>query len=179
MMRQIEPGLLVVLDSIYASLRKDHPDLPRALVTVEEPHPAVSSRAACWREGAFVTAAGVFEGRIAFGYPSPHRPAVPKTLFTASGEIVMAVLVHEAAHALATARGIKDTSRGGTWHNTRYRALAVELGLIVSRTESRGWTSTMPGPGLVARHRQQIIRLDEVRPQAKLTLGLNTGLIFG
>lgn len=162
-MRRIEPGLLLALDGIYASLRADHPDLPRALVTVEEPHPAVTARVACWRPGPFVTAAGSFEGRIAFGYPSAHRD-VPKVLFTSPGELVMEVVVHEAAHALATARAIKDTSRGGTWHNERYKLLAEELGLMVSKTKHGGWDSTMPGPALVTRFRRQLAQLDNVRP---------------
>jgi hypothetical protein len=164
-MRKIEPGLLRALDDIYASLRADHPDLPRALVTVEEPHPAVRSRVACWRPGPFVTAAGVFEGRIAFGYPSAHRD-VPKVLFTGRSPSVVAVLVHESAHALATARGIKDTSRSGTWHNERYKALAEELGLTVKAVAGYGWAFTRPSPGLLARFKRHLAVLDEVRPAA-------------
>jgi hypothetical protein len=165
-MRKIEPGLLRVLDNVYASLRADHPDLPRALVTVEEPHPAVRRRIACWREGPFVTAAGVFEGRIAFGYPSSHRD-VPKLLFTGSAESVLEVLVHEAAHALATARQVKDTSRGGTWHNERYKELAEELGLIVSKSDRGGWDNTLPSAGLLRRFRRHVAELADVRPSTR------------
>lgn len=166
-MRRIEPGLLLALDDIYASLRGDHPDLPRALVTVEEPHPAVRYRIACWRPGPFVTAAGIFEGRIAFGYPSAHRD-VPKTLFDGPAEVVLEVVVHEAAHALGTARGIKNTSRGGTWHNERYKALAEELGLLVSKSPKGGWDNTMPGPGLLAKFKRHLGELDDVRPDRVL-----------
>jgi hypothetical protein len=42
---------------------------------------------------------------------------------------VMLTLIHEAAHALAATRGIKDTSRGGRYHNRRFVAVAQELGL--------------------------------------------------
>jgi hypothetical protein len=39
-------------------------------------------------------------------------------------------MLHEAAHALATRRGIKDTSAAGNrYHNKRFAALAAELGL--------------------------------------------------
>jgi hypothetical protein len=39
-------------------------------------------------------------------------------------------MLHEAVHALAHARGVKDTSRGGKYHNKReFVALADELGL--------------------------------------------------
>jgi hypothetical protein len=165
-MRKIEPGLLIALDGIYTSLCKNHPDLPRALVTVEEPHPAVRRRVACWRPGPFITAAGTFEGRIAFGYPSAHRPEVPKALFTAPGERIMEIIVHEAAHALGTARSVKNTSRGGTWHNERYKELAEELGLIVSKTDKGGWNETWPGPALLARFKHQLTRLANARPTA-------------
>jgi len=33
---------------------------------------------------------------------------------------VLGTLLHEAAHALADVRGIKDTSRQGRWHNARF-----------------------------------------------------------
>jgi hypothetical protein len=41
---------------------------------------------------------------------------------------VLATLLHEAAHGLAQARGVQDTSRGGRYHNRRYAVLAGELG---------------------------------------------------
>lgn len=39
--------------------------------------------------------------------------------------------VHEAAHAIAERRGIRDTSRQGRYHNARFKALAEEVGLEV------------------------------------------------
>jgi hypothetical protein len=161
----IAPGLLVALDRAYASLRAEHPDLPRALVTVEEPHPAVVRRIACWRPGRLVTAAGVFEGRIAFGYPSAHRD-VPRILLVGPPTAILGTLVHEAAHALADARGVKDTSRGGTYHNTVYRDLAVELGLDVAKDRRDGWTLTTPSPGLLARYRRHLQAFAAAMPGA-------------
>ncbi len=38
-------------------------------------------------------------------------------------------LLHEAAHGLAAARDIRDTSRAGRYHNRRFLLLASELGL--------------------------------------------------
>jgi hypothetical protein len=55
---------------------------------------------------------------------------------------VLGTLLHEAAHGVATARGIQDTSRQGRFHNTRYRALAGELGLAVAKADSTGWSNT-------------------------------------
>jgi hypothetical protein len=45
------------------------------------------------------------------------------------GRTVLKTLLHEAAHGLASARGIKDCSRQNRYHNTRFAALARELGL--------------------------------------------------
>lgn len=55
---------------------------------------------------------------------------------------VLATLLHEAAHALAHVRGIKDTSRQGRWHNARFKALAEELGIEVAKDERIGWSPT-------------------------------------
>jgi hypothetical protein len=38
--------------------------------------------------------------------------------------MVLGTLLHEAAHALADQRAIKDNSRQGRYHNARYRQLA-------------------------------------------------------
>jgi hypothetical protein len=51
-------------------------------------------------------------------------------------------LLHEAAHGLATARNIQDTSRGGRYHNRRYATLARELGLEVASVKPIGWSAT-------------------------------------
>ncbi|MYT21247.1 hypothetical protein GTW69_13260 [Streptomyces sp. SID7760] len=45
------------------------------------------------------------------------------------GRPMMEGLLHHAAHGLALARGISDTSSAGRWHNKRYGRLAREVGL--------------------------------------------------
>jgi hypothetical protein len=55
---------------------------------------------------------------------------------------VLATLLHEAAHALAHKRGVKDTSRQGRYHNRRFKALAEELGLHVDHDPRLGWSPT-------------------------------------
>lgn len=45
------------------------------------------------------------------------------------GRTVVKTLLHEAAHGLAHTRRIKDCSRQNRYHNTRFAALARELGL--------------------------------------------------
>ena len=56
-------------------------------------------------------------------------------------------MLHEAAHALATRRGIKDTSAAGNrYHNKRFAALAAELGLRGPNTPDKitGWSNCTP-----------------------------------
>jgi hypothetical protein len=55
---------------------------------------------------------------------------------------VLGTLLHEAAHGLADARGVKDTSRQGRYHNHRYARLASEVGLQVACDPATGWSQT-------------------------------------
>ena len=55
---------------------------------------------------------------------------------------VLGTLLHEAAHGLADAREVKDTSRQGRYHNHRYARLAAELGLQVACDPQTGWSQT-------------------------------------
>ncbi|MFI8829354.1 hypothetical protein [Streptomyces sp. NPDC053431] len=63
--------------------------------------------------------------------PSLSNPeALVIQRFSACGdELSFERLLHEAAHGLALARNIRDTSRGGRYHNLQYCRMAEELGL--------------------------------------------------
>jgi hypothetical protein len=80
---------------------------------------------------------------------SLHRGPVP----------TFGTLIHEAAHALAIARGIRDTSRQNRYHNKRFKALAEELGIEVSYSSSLGWSETTVPDKTVARYRRQVDQL--------------------
>ncbi|MDO5423921.1 MAG: SprT-like domain-containing protein [Eubacteriales bacterium] len=60
-------------------------------------------------------------------------------------ENIVATLIHEGCHLWAMQNGIKDTSNRGIYHNARFRELAEERGLVISRHELYGWTVTEPG----------------------------------
>ncbi|MBB1252358.1 hypothetical protein [Streptomyces alkaliterrae] len=66
----------------------------------------------------------------------PELPdlAAPESLIGESSsacgaELSFERLLHEAVHGIAAARGIRDTSRAGRYHNRRFLAVAEELGL--------------------------------------------------
>ena len=47
-------------------------------------------------------------------------------------------MLHDAVHALAHVRGVKDTSRGGKYHNKReFVTLAAQPGLLGPRGSGR------------------------------------------
>lgn len=64
-------------------------------------------------------------------------------------ENVVATLLHEMVHIYNMQNGIKDTSRGTTYHNKKFKAKAEEVGLIISYDESIGWSITEPSDDLI------------------------------
>lgn len=74
---------------------------------------------------------------------------------------VFEVLLHEAAHGLNAVRGIKDASRGGRYHNARFKTTAEELGLVVSQMPPYGWAQTELGPEALATYEGEIAAIGE------------------
>lgn len=64
-------------------------------------------------------------------------------------EEVTATLLHEMVHYHNYVLGIQDCSRGGTYHNRRFRDSAEAHGLIVDHHEKYGWTITSPSDDLL------------------------------
>ena len=64
-------------------------------------------------------------------------------------EHICATLLHEMVHYYAYTHHIKDTSRGGTYHNKRFRQLAESHGLVIAHHPKYGWTLTSPGEELL------------------------------
>lgn len=55
---------------------------------------------------------------------------------------VMATLLHEMVHLHNLVFEIKDVSRGGTYHNMKFKKVAEEHGLIIEHAEKIGWSVT-------------------------------------
>lgn len=114
-------------------VRVSHPELPDVAIVV-----------ASGAEGLKVKRWGHFAaGRWVVAGGERRSEILIAAELLAHGPIdVLGTLLHEAAHALAFARGLKDTSRQGRYHNERYRALAIEVGLVCERDDVYGWTIT-------------------------------------
>lgn len=61
---------------------------------------------------------------------------------TRSVEGIAETLLHEMAHLYNAQKGVKDTSRSGTYHNKRFKETAEKHGLHVGRDSSHGWAIT-------------------------------------
>ena len=74
---------------------------------------------------------------------------------------VLGTLLHEAAHALAYARGIKDTSRQGRYHNKHFKTCAEQLGLTVEHDDRNGWSASTITPATETAYARQLRDLAE------------------
>jgi hypothetical protein len=128
--------LVAALEHAWTAIRQRHPQVPAAVLVV---------------------ASGTDGKRLNLSHFAPHRWQVngsDRHEMLVGGEglhrgpaEVLGTLLHEAAHGLAQARDIQDTSRGGRYHNRRYAQLARELGLEVAAVKPIGWSvTTVPEP---------------------------------
>ena len=63
-------------------------------------------------------------------------------------ENVCSTLLHEMVHYYCHVNGIKDTSRGNTYHNKRFKEEAEKRGLMISSAPHIGYSVTQPAPEL-------------------------------
>ena len=62
---------------------------------------------------------------------------------------VVSTLLHEMCHLLNLQHGIQDCSRGGTYHNKRFKEAAEERDLSISYDPRIGWSITEPTEALI------------------------------
>lgn len=65
-------------------------------------------------------------------------------------ENTIATLIHEMVHHYCAMTGIKDTSRGGTYHNKNFKREAELRGLVIGYDTRIGHSPTSPSESLVA-----------------------------
>ena len=64
-------------------------------------------------------------------------------------EEVVATLLHEMVHYYNFVNGVQDCSRGGTYHNRKFKTEAEARGLMVEHSERNGWNRTSPNEALL------------------------------
>ena len=137
--------VVTALEDAWATIRHHHPELPEVFIVVG--------------------AGSGTEQHLRHGHPAAmawqrddQRLSVDGDGLSRGAVVVFGTLLHEAAHALAQVRNIKDTSRRGRCHNRRFAKLAAELGLEHDRR--LGWSSSTPTTDSIARYRTALDNLD-------------------
>jgi hypothetical protein len=148
---QAASAVVAALEHAWTAVRAHHPDVPEVVVILGA---GSEARRGLFKWGHFAAARWHVAG-------ANH----PEVLVSGEGlnrgpRAVLATLLHEAAHGLATTRGVKDTSRQGRWHNRRFAALARELGLEVTEDRTTGWSQTRLTEQLADRYTDQLVGLD-------------------
>ena len=64
-------------------------------------------------------------------------------------ESVVSTVLHEMVHLWNLQIGVQDCSRGGTYHNKRFKVAAESHGLCVAHSEKYGWSHTSPSEELL------------------------------
>lgn len=64
-------------------------------------------------------------------------------------ENVVATLLHEMTHIYNLMHEIQDCSRGGTYHNKKFKEKAESVGLHIEHDDKYGWTLTSPTEELI------------------------------
>lgn len=145
-------ALVAALEATWSAIQMRHPDVPDVVVTLGAGSIGVPVGAlklghfAAERWIAYDTTDPVGLAELFVGGEGLRRGAEP----------VLATLLHEAAHGVAHVRGIKDTSRQGRYHNTRFKLLGEELGLTITQAPTIGWSSTDLAPGTAAEYIEEI-----------------------
>lgn len=145
--------LITALEHAWGAIRARHPEVPAAVLITGSGSDAGRNMlrlghfaASRWQTGPD----GEQIDEIFIGGEGLARGARP----------VLATLLHEAAHALARARKIQDTSRQGRYHNQRFKRLAEELGLQIDKHPVIGWSTTTLPAATATRYAATISELE-------------------
>jgi hypothetical protein len=137
-------SLITALEATWATIRTRNPDLPEVVFITGTGlrHVSAASVDAKWghfgaqrwvaghpQPIATPTTEADQDGKLQLQADRKPELFVAGECFAEGAEHTLTTILHEAAHALAHARQVKDTSRQGKYHNRRYLELAAELGL--------------------------------------------------
>lgn len=91
-------------------------------------------------------------------------------------EETLDTMLHEMVHLYCRENGIQEVSRGGKYHNGRFKAEAEKVGLTCFKTEKYGW-NTRPNDELVAYALEK--GWNEIRISRGGSIGFSTGPMGG
>lgn len=154
--------LVAACEAAWAAIQARHPQVPDTVVVLGSGvERGRLVKLGHWWGGQW-RVAGEARGEVLLAGEALHLPP----------EAVFEVLLHEAAHGLNAARGIRDTSRGGRYHNANFKATAAEVGLKPGRMDPYGWARTALTPSTVEGYAEAIAGIEA---HMQLARGLPAG----
>ncbi|WP_073229313.1 hypothetical protein [Streptomyces sp. NBRC 110465] len=152
--------IITALEAAWAAIRAQHPEVPHVLMITGTGR---SRTGITW--GHFGEKRWTVETSIGNVGGRTHELFAGGELLSLGGLRTVQTLLHEAAHALAHVRGIKDTSSDYRYHNKRFVKLAEELGLTGPATPANviGWSDCTITDAAAQRYATVIETLDAAR----------------
>ncbi|MBG0819040.1 hypothetical protein [Planomonospora sp. ID82291] len=146
--------IITALEATWKAVQERHPEIPDVVMITG---PSAQRGGDMWGYH--------WPDRWKFADGSGRAPElfIAGELFGHGGQRTLATLLHEAAHALGTVRGIKNTSRDGNrYHNGKFAELARELGLTPPDKPSKahGYAHCELGDATAAAYAETITALD-------------------
>lgn len=159
-------ALVAACESAWESIQQHHPELPDVVMVL----------GTGVERGRLVKLGHWWGGRwLADGQTRGEVLLAGEALHLSPAQ-VFEVLLHEAAHGLNAARGIKDTSRGGRYHNKSFATTAREVLLTVRSMPPYGLASTSLSQKAAERYADPIAVLaDTMRIARHLERGVAIG----
>ena len=149
MKTSVSAPLVKAIENVWTEIQAQNPDVPDVVVTL----------------GSGAVSYGMKLGHFAANVWT-HEDTDIHELFVGGEGLqrgakgVLGTLLHEAAHAVAEQRQVKDTSRQGRYHNKNFKAIAEEMGISVIHSESLGWSTTEVPEETVNLYSIQLLELD-------------------
>lgn len=152
--------IITALEAAWAAIRAQHPEVPHVLMITGTGR---SRTGITW--GHFGEKRWTVETGTGTKAARTHELFAGGELLSLGGLRTVQTLLHEAAHALAHVRGIKDTSSDYRYHNKRFVKLAEELGLTGPATPANviGWSDCTITDAAAQRYAEVIAALDAAR----------------
>lgn len=113
-------NLTEALEQGWKGIQKRHPEIPDVVVVVG---PVSLSRGKADRYGHYAPGRWDVQGN------RRHEVLISAEGLNRGARQIFRTLLHESVHASCAARGLKDTSRGGRYHNGTFKAEAESFGL--------------------------------------------------
>lgn len=145
--------LIESLTRVWSRIRVHHPEVPGVMLLAA---PSLRSDLSVLGHFAPLRWRHKMQGGASY-----HEVLVVAEHLDRSAADIVETLLHESAHALNFARGIKDCTRS-QYHNRRFKEAAEEIGLVVEQVQHYGFALTRMAPATITRYQEDIDQLAAV-----------------